>query len=138
MSKEFTYTIRSDSRDSTTYTNANSFTLKLANLPTHYKVFDVEVIGCYITDKATEKTAIGQYAEIQCDNVNIYGSYDTRNTQSRVIASNIGHFSSPDAMKYRIENFNNRDINFRVVDSNNSLLTIHAFIIVLRLKGVEE
>jgi hypothetical protein len=137
MSKEFTYIIRSDSRNSTTYADANSFTLKLANLPTHYKLFDCEVVGCYITDKATEKTSITLYAEVQCDNIDIYDEYDTRNFAHRVLASNIGTFGGH-PMKYRIGNFNNREVNFRVVDSNNSLLTIHAFIVILKLTGVEE
>jgi len=130
----FTYIIRSDSRNTTAYANANSFTLKLANLPTHYKLFDVEVVGCYINDSSGNN--LTKYAEIQCDNLNIYGSYDTRNTESRVLATNIFNFGGL-SMKYRLENFNNREINFKVVDASNTLLTVTNWLVIIRLTGVE-
>ena len=135
MSNEFTFTIRSDSRNKTTYSDANSFTLKLANLPTHYKLFDVEVVACYINDSSGNN--LTKYAEIQCDNLNIYGSYDTRNTESRVLATNIFNFGGL-PMTYRLENFNNREINFKVVDASNTLLSVTNWIVILRLTGVSD
>jgi hypothetical protein len=133
----FTYIIRSDSRNKTAYTDANNFTMKLSGLPREYTLFDVEVVGTYITDKATEKTSVTQWAEIQCDNIDIYNSYDTNNYGSRTLATNINVFGGH-PMHYRMRNFNNREVNFRVVDSNKSLLTIHAFIIILKLTPIDE
>ncbi len=132
---EYNYIIRSDSRNTTNYANANSFTLKLTGLPTQYKYFDTSVVGVYINDSSGN--TLTKYAEIQCDNINIYSSYDTRTNTSKVLANNIGSFGGH-PLSYRIENFNNRDVNFKVVDVSNSSLSVTNWVVVLKLTGVEE
>lgn len=129
----FTYIIRSDSRNTTSYPNANSFTLKLSGLPTHYKSYDVEFSGFYANDSSGN--LITKYTEVQVDNLNVFNNYDS-NSSSKTIANNIRTYGA--IMKYSIDNFNNREVNFKVVDATKTLVAVTNWVCILIVTPIIE
>lgn len=140
MSDYFTYIIRSNSKD-TAGDNTNSCTIRLGNLPQHFKTFECQVVGLYISNQgATFNTSI---VELRAENLSIQNGADTQfssNMKSIAFSNTLLYIES--SIVFQVENFNNKSIKFQLYDENNLLLSNGAnpynkpWFAIIKMRGI--
>ena len=119
MSNTFTYIIRSSSKITTT-DNTNSCTIKLS-CPSNYEQFDVEVESFNVA--TNEFALLDDFCEIRVEGLNIVNGNDTQN--HRLTTLGLYSFKSGTSngkITFRVDNFNNKIVQFKVYGDDNLLL----------------
>ena len=118
----FTIIVRSSSKTNTT-DNTNNCTIRM-KCPSQYKYIQVSGVSMFV-DYPTTCTYNALVAEKRVDNIDMYDSYDTSLGTMRSLAfENTTRLNVDRAnMNFKCGNFNNKDINFQLLNENGILLT---------------
>ena len=140
MSKTITYIIRSPTAAGVTQNNIN---LQLTGLNSNYRYYDAELQGLYIP-KATfqSNNANSNFVELKAYGLEILGR-DNNQANYTIGFTTLNNDYGFETYKFRCENFNGKNINFRLETGDGSTLWTNGagtfnWILILRLTPVEE
>ena len=143
----FTIIVRSSSKTNTT-DNTNNCTIRM-KAPSQYKYIQVSGVSMFVDYSATY-TYNALVSEMRADNIDMYDSYDTSLGTMRSIAfENVTRTNVDRAnINFKCGNFNNKNINFQLLNENGILLTQNngggatnynqPWTIVMKCKGLME
>ena len=143
----FTIIVRSSSKTNAT-DNTNNCTIRM-KAPSQYKYIQVSGVSMFVDYSATY-TYNALVSEMRADNIDMYDSYDTSLGTMRSIAfENVTRTNVDRAnINFKCGNFNNKNINFQLLNENGILLTQNngggatnfnqPWTIVMKCKGLME
>ena len=118
----FTIIVRSSSKTNAA-DNTNNCTIRM-KAPSQYKYIQVSGVSMFVDYSATY-TYNALVSEMRADNIDMYDSYDTSLGTMRSIAfENVTRTNVDRAnINFKCGNFNNKNINFQLLNENGILLT---------------
>lgn len=121
IASDFTYIIRSDQKENLT-DNTNSCSIRLGGLPQQYRYFECSVSALHISTYNLQITT--STFELRSDNIGFLNGKDTKNNILHTLAFASFNNTYPQGpYKFKIDNFNGRSVNFRLLGDTGLLLT---------------